>query len=72
MFFVTEERLLRGFDYRRKYGLQGGLALLLAKSCSSESTYQQAIGRVGRFGEESKRFILQDVEKVDVEADMKN
>ena len=57
---------MRGFDYRRKHNLEGGLALLLAKSCSSQRSYHQAIGRVGRFGEQSKRFILRGVEKVDL------
>ena len=42
---VTEQRLMRGFDYRAP-GV--GFGLLLMRSLDSKRAYRQAIGRAGR------------------------
>ena len=54
---------MRGLDYRTN--LPEGIALLIAKSCSSQRAYKQALGRVGRYGSKCKRFIMKDTVKVD-------
>ena len=48
---VTEERLMRGFDYRAP---MVGFALLIAKKLSSRRAFRQALGRAGRMGEQGQ------------------
>ena len=52
---VSDERLLRGVDYRAP---GTGLALLIAASFSTNRAFTQALGRVGRFGESCERVQL--------------
>ena len=61
----TEETLMRGIDYSTTH--PEGIALLIAKSCSSTRAYHQALGRVGRYGAKCKRFILEETVPVDIE-----
>ena len=48
LYIITDERLMRGFDYRAPIT---GIALLVAKPLSSLRSYRQALGRVGRMGD---------------------
>ena len=45
---VTEQRLMRGFDYRAP-GV--GFGLLLTRVLDSKRAFRQAIGRAGRMGD---------------------
>ena len=58
LIIVTEERLMRGFDYRAYYT---GFALLIAKELDCYRSYLQALGRAGRIGEPAKKFKLDAV-----------
>ena len=42
-----------------------GIALLLAKPCTSERAYVQALGRVGRYGKPCKRYTIKGIAKWD-------
>ena len=60
----TDETLMRGIDYCTTH--PEGIALLIAKPCSSKRAYHQALGRVGRYGAKCKRFIIRETVPVDV------
>ena len=61
---------MRGVDYRVKNGTQG-ISLLIMSSSESTRAYVQALGRVGRFHEQSKRFIWDRLkEPVDKKAEI--
>ena len=47
-YIVTDEVLMRGFDYRSP---ETGIALLIARKLSTQRAYLQAIGRAGRNGD---------------------
>ena len=47
-YIVTDEVLMRGFDYRSP---ATGIALLIARKLSTQRAYLQAIGRAGRMGD---------------------
>ena len=53
----TREELMRGYDYST--ALASGIALLVAKNLSSERALMQAFGRVGRYGQACRRFVLE-------------
>ena len=55
----TREELMRGYDYST--ALASGIALLVAKNLSSERARMQAFGRVGRYGQACRRFVLAGV-----------
>ena len=55
---VTEERLMRGFDYR----CTEGIALLMARGFSHERALMQGMGRVGRMDDLCERYKLASVE----------
>ena len=58
LLIVTEERLMRGFDYRAP---TTGFALLIAKQLPNKRAYLQALGRVGRMGEDASWYKLSNV-----------
>ena len=51
---VKEPRLMRGFDYRSAD--KKGIALMVCLSFNTHRGFIQALGRVGRGGDPSKRF----------------
>lgn len=57
---VSDSALMRGFDYRA-LDPQVGISLLIAKPLSCQRTLQQAYGRVGRYGQPCRRFLLSGV-----------
>ena len=59
---VDQEELMRGIDYKAP---DHGIALLIANALSSERALKQAMGRVGRYGEECDRYVLRGVPLVD-------
>ena len=70
-YFVTEQRLMRAFDYRGKPlnpeesttaadVKRVPCSLLIAKSSPTMRDYVQALGRVGRYNDQCKRYILKD------------
>ena len=54
---VTLPRLMRGFDYR----CDTGIVLLLARQLDSERASQQALCRVGRYGEFCARYVTEQL-----------
>ena len=59
---------MRGVDYRAAVGTEG-ISLLIMSSFDTTRAYVQALGRVGRFNEPSKRFIWEQLkEPVDTSA----
>ena len=52
----TEAWMMRGLDYNTEH--HAGIGLLIAKPCSSRRAYIQALGRVGRYGTQCKRYLL--------------
>ena len=61
---VSEVRLMRGFDYRCKEGIN----LLIAKQVDSQRTLIQALSRVGRYGEVCSRYVREDLKDRVVDA----
>ena len=59
---VDQELLMRGMDYKAP---EHGIALLIANALSSERLLDQALGRVGRYGEPCDRYKLGDLVLVD-------
>ena len=59
MLVVTESSLMRGLDYQTNE--PDGIALLLAEPFASPRALKQALGRVGRFDEPCKRYMLESV-----------
>ena len=47
---------MRGLDYNTDH--HAGIALLIAQPCTSKRAYVQALGRVGRYGTQYKRYVL--------------
>ena len=60
---VTKPYLMRGFDYRSADGK--GIALMMCLGFDTRRGYIQALGRVGRFNDPCKRFILKGSPMVD-------
>ena len=56
---VTQQRLMRGFDYRS----DDGIALLICKQLENKRAFLQAMGRVGRMGDEAQWYRLPGVGK---------
>ena len=70
MFLVTNKKLMRGVDYRVLSGTEG-ISLLVMSCFESTRAYIQALGRVGRFNEQAKRFIWDRLqETVDKDAEI--
>lgn len=57
----TQADSMRGVDYRST----DGISLLIAKPLQSKRAYEQALGRVGRYDEKCKRYLLDRVNKYD-------
>jgi hypothetical protein len=55
---------MRGFDYRAE---SIGITLVVAKSFINEREAIQGLNRVGRFGDQCKRILLEQVDLVDRE-----
>ena len=55
---VSKEEYMRGVDYRSSYGID----LMLAKQLSNKRAYEQALGRVGRYGEPCSRYMVSGLE----------
>ena len=53
---VSQERLMRGFDYRTADGI--GIDLLIARNFTSKRAFVQGLNRVGRYNEAYGQFIL--------------
>ena len=75
-YFVTQQRLMRAFDYRGEPLAAGAsttaaevarveCSLLIAKSSPTTRDYVQALGRVGRYNDPCRRYRIQSVEAVD-------
>ena len=66
---INNPLLARGVDYRAAAGT-AGIALLVMHTCPSERDYVQLLGRVGRYKEPCKRFVLSGLEQtIDVIAE---
>lgn len=52
---------MRGFDYRSNKGI----TLIVAASFDKRRSAMQGLNRVGRFGDECKRYLVKDIELVD-------
>ena len=52
---VSEVDYMRGVDYRSNNGID----LMIAKQLPNKRAYEQALGRVGRYGEPCSRHILE-------------
>ena len=55
---VSKEKYMRGVDYRSIYGID----LMIAKQLSNKRAYEQALGRVGRYGEPCSRYMVEGLE----------
>ena len=55
---VSKEEYMRGVDYRSTYGID----LMIAKQLSNKRAYEQALGRVGRYGEPCSRYMDEGLE----------
>ena len=55
---VSKEEYMRGVDYRSTYGID----LMIAKQLSNKRAYEQALGRVGRYGEPCSRYMIEGLE----------
>lgn len=56
---VTNEKLMRGLDYRTTHGV--GIDLLVAQNFTSKRAMIQGLNRVGRYGEPFSQFIYQNL-----------
>jgi len=56
---------MRGIDYR--CGVDSSITLILAQSFDSKRDALQGLGRVGRFGDGCKRYLLNNVPLVDTD-----
>ena len=62
VYLISEQCLMRGFDYRCK----NGLALLISKRLDSERALYQALARVGRYDEDiCHRFVLPSLKSLE-------
>jgi hypothetical protein len=59
---VADEAMMRGVDYRSD---GKGLLLVIAKSFSTTRDAAQGLARVGRFGDNCARMLVQGVDLVD-------
>ena len=60
---VTSEEMMRGIDYK----CSTGISLLIAKTLSNPRIYLQCLGRVGRWTDACKRYILTGIMKHETE-----
>ena len=63
VFLISDEAKMRGYDYRAKE--ESGIALFLDKPLSCKRTLIQALGRVGRYAQNCKRFIKDGMNPID-------
>ena len=63
VFLISDEAKMRGYDYCAKE--ESGIALFLDKSLSCKRTLIQALGRVGRYAQNCKRFINEKRNPID-------
>ena len=61
LLITNDADMLRGYDYKVGPGSLKKLYLVLCKGFKSNRDYQQALARVGRFGEEAVRVKLTEV-----------
>ena len=61
---------MRGRDYRSN--ADEGVALLICSDFPSKRLYQQALGRVGRYGEPCKRARLQGFDPVNAHENLEH
>jgi hypothetical protein len=61
---ATEAFAMRGFDYRAE---SVGITLVIVKSFINEREAIQGLNRVGRFGDQCKRIMFEQVDLVDRE-----
>ena len=60
--FVTDPRLMRSFDYGYVSSTKNTmLSLLIQENFLRPRHFEQALGRVGRFGQACRRFILNGI-----------
>ena len=64
---VDDPLVMRGSDFLAP---STGLALVLDRGLQSDREVQQALGRVGRFGERCKRYTIEGVDLIDRELNM--
>jgi len=64
---TTDERHLRGVDLRAP---KNGLTFISTRPFSSYRARQQALGRVGRFGDPCYRVVLDGVAEVDRQSEL--
>ena len=55
---VDDTQIMRGTDFRAP---STGIALVMSRGLESERDVQQALGRVGRFGEKCVRYSVDNV-----------
>jgi hypothetical protein len=61
IYCVTDEKKMRGYDYICGHGI----SLMIAKQLSSDRAFTQALGRVGRYGDDKCiRFVDIALEQV--------
>ena len=65
---ATDPFAMRGFDYRVDSSFSQGIALVIAKSFAYEREAIQGLNRVGRYGDQCKRIIIDSVPLIDKDA----
>ena len=65
---VDDPQIMRGTDFRAP---STGIALVMSRGLESERDVQQALGRVGRFGEKCVRYSVENVQLVDEDQHIK-
>ena len=60
IFIVTDPKLMRRVDYRVAKHTRG-ISLLIMSDFDSKRSYVQGLGRVGRYNEDSRRFIWEQL-----------
>ena len=53
---ICDEENMRGVDYQTKD--PNGISLLIMAPFSSHRAYEQALGRVGRYGAACRRYVI--------------
>ena len=66
LIIATDEKDLRGIDLRAP---KHGLVFIATRPFSTQRARQQALGRVGRFGDTCYRVSIEGVQEVDAESE---
>ena len=62
VYFVTKKELMRGFHYH----CDEGIGLFIMKEVDSKKAFTQALGRVGRYGDDKcVRVVCKNLEPID-------